>query len=273
MKKALPVLLIILGAGLLLYPSVANYYNSLVQARVITGYNDAVRNMAQDDIDAMWNEAVMYNRGRRYGTDFAHLGTLLEDKEAMAKYNSTLDVTGTGVMGYIEIPKLAVRLPIYHGTDEGVLRVAAGHLEWTSLPVGGKGQHAVLTGHRGLPNAKLFTDLPELSLGDTFVLRILDRALTYRVDQIVTVLPEDIDELKPVAGKDYCTLVTCTPYGINTHRLLVRGTRVKNGEAAWSAIIDDDAIVVSIGTQAAIMTLIIMGTVLAIKRSKRLRKK
>lgn len=209
--------------------------------------------MTQAEIDAIWDEAVQYNAELKLKND----RPFLTDAQK-AKYEATLDVTGTGVMGYIEIPKIGTRMPIYHGVEEGVLAIAAGHLEWSSLPVGGKGTHCVLSGHRGLPSAKLFTDLPELNPGDTFVVRVLDRALTYRVDQIRTVLPEDIRELRPVKGKDYCTLVTCTPYGINTHRLLVRGVRVKNGEEAWSAIINDDALVVSLGIEAAIMAIPIL---------------
>jgi sortase A len=141
-------------------------------------------------------------------------------------YNDTLDLTGTGVMGYIDIDKIGVELPIYHGVDAEVLQIGVGHLEGSSLPVGGVNTHCILSGHRGLPSAKLFTDLNEMAIGDRFTITVLDRVLTYEVDQIKVVLPEDASELAIEEGKDYCTLVTCTPYGINTHRLLVRGIRV-----------------------------------------------
>ena len=144
-------------------------------------------------------------------------------------------------MGYIEIPSIKVALPIYHGTEDTVLQHAIGHLEWSGLPVGGKGSHCVLSGHRGLPSAKLFTNLDKLAEGDTFILRVLDEALTYEVDQILIVEPQDVDALRIIDGGDYCTLVTCTPYGINTHRLLVRGHRVENTEEAHTVYVTADA--------------------------------
>ncbi len=152
-----------------------------------------------------------------------HLTLSKSDKE---KYNQELDVTGTGVMGYIVIQKINLKLPIYHGTDEAALQIAIGHLEGTSLPVGGKSSHCVLSGHRGLTSAKLFTRLDEIETGDVFALHTLNDVLYYQVDQIKIVLPEETDDLKIVENEDYCTLVTCTPYGVNTHRLLVRGKRV-----------------------------------------------
>jgi sortase A len=151
-------------------------------------------------------------------------------------YNDTLDITGTGIMGYIDIEKIGVELPIYHGVDQGVLQIGVGHLEGSSLPVGGENTHCILTGHRGLPSAKLFTDLDEMKIGDKFTVTVLDRVLTYEVDQIKVVLPEDTSELTIREGKDYCTLVTCTPYGINTHRLLIRGVRVEGGQAGTPGI-------------------------------------
>nr|MCR4752721.1 class C sortase [Eubacterium sp.] len=154
------------------------------------------------------------------------------------EYRSILDVTGTGIMGYVEIPSIGVHLPIYHGMDESVLQVAIGHLEGSSFPVGGTGTHAVITGHRGLPSAKLFTDIDQLKEGDKFLLQILDRTMTYEVDQIRIVLPEELQDLEIDPEKDYCTLVTCTPYGINTHRLLVRGIRVENDEEEINVVAD-----------------------------------
>jgi sortase A len=164
-------------------------------------------------------------------------GTNLSGKE-MAEYKKQLNVSGLGIMGYIEIPKINCNMPIYHGTDESILQIAAGHLEWTSLPVGGISTHSVIAGHSGLSSAKLFSDLDSLETGDIFMITVLTETLTYEVDQIKVVLPEEVEDLKIVEGKDLCTLVTCTPYGINSHRLLVRGHRIANieedatGEAA-----------------------------------------
>ena len=184
----------------------------------------------------MWKAAQEYNRAlSQRETAFA-----LTD-EQKAAYESLLDVSGLGVMGYIEIPEIDCSLPIYHGTEESVLQVAVGHLEWSNLPVGGEGTHCVLSGHRGLPSAKLFTNLDKLAVGDTFLLRVLDEVLTYEVDQILIVEPEQVDALGIVPGEDYCTLVTCTPYGINTHRLLVRGHRVENTPEAARMHVTADA--------------------------------
>jgi sortase A len=165
---------------------------------------------------------------KQYNDKIAHTGInwKLSDQEKIT-YESLLDINGSGIMGYIEIPRINVVLPVYHGTDDSVLQTAVGHLEGTSLPVGGEGSHCVLSGHRGLPSAKLFTDLDKLANGDTFVLNVMDEVLTYEVDQIRIVLPSDLSELTIREGKDFCTLVTCTPYGINTHRLLVRGKRIE----------------------------------------------
>lgn len=242
-----------MGVGLLLYPSVSNLVNSLRQTEIITDYNETIAALPDERLEQMWEDAREYNATLK----------LVNGKPALTssqqeKYKKTLDVTGTGVMGYVEIPIINVRMPIYHGVDDGVLEVAAGHLDWTSLPVGGEGTHCVLSGHRGLPSARLFTDLPELKIGDIFVIKVLDRTLTYRINQILTVEPKDIEKLRPTTGHDYCTLVTCTPYGINTHRLLVRGERVKNGEDAWNAGINDDALVIDRGVLAIISAIVAM---------------
>lgn len=177
------------------------------------------------EVDRMLSEAREYNRRKPMGTGAREL----TDKE-IREYENILDPLETGVMGYIEISKINMMLPIYHGTEENVLQVAVGHLEWSSLPVGGESTHCVLSGHTGLPGAKLFTDIDELQKGDTFTINVLSETLTYEVDQIKTVLPEETEDLRVFKGKDYCTLVTCTPYGVNTHRLLVRGHRVPNSE-------------------------------------------
>ena len=231
------VLLLLAGVSLLLYPSLSDYWNSMHQTRAIASYAETVSQLDTAQYDEMWKAAQDYNRSlAQRETAFA-----LTD-EQKAAYESLLDVSGLGVMGYIEIPEIDCSLPIYHGTEESVLQVAVGHLEWSNLPVGGEGTHCVLSGHRGLPSAKLFTNLDKLAVGDTFLLRVLDEVLTYEVDQILIVEPEQVDALGIVPGEDYCTLVTCTPYGINTHRLLVRGHRVENTpEAARMHVTADTA--------------------------------
>ena len=230
------VLLLLAGVSLLLYPSLSDYWNSMHQTRAIASYAETVSQLDTAQYDEMWKAAQDYNRSlAQRETAFA-----LTDEQKVA-YESLLDVSGLGVMGYIEIPEIDCSLPIYHGTEESVLQVAVGHLEWTSLPVGGEGTHCVLSGHRGLPSAKLFTNLDKLAVGDTFLLRVLDEVLTYEVDQILIVEPEQVDALGIVPGEDYCTLVTCTPYGINTHRLLVRGHRVENTPEAARMHVTADA--------------------------------
>lgn len=233
-----PLLIMILLAGLslLLYPAASNYWNSFHQTRAIAGYWEEVANMDTETYDRLWQEANAYNASL-----LTRSNTYLLSGEQKAEYARLLDVSGQGIMGYIEIPEINVSLPIYHGTEDSVLQVAVGHLDWTSLPVGGESSHCVLSGHRGLPSAKLFTNLDKLQEGDTFALRVLDEILTYEVDQILIVEPQDTDALEIEEGKDYCTLVTCTPYGINTHRLLVRGRRMDNVEAAKTVRVTADA--------------------------------
>lgn len=220
------VILLLIGLSLLLYPTVSDYWNSFHQTRAIATYAENVAALDNASYDAIWDAARQYNRNL-----CSRSNSFLLSEEQKAEYESLLDISGQGVMGYIEIPEIDVSLPIYHGTEDPVLQVAVGHLEWSSLPVGGESTHCVLSGHRGLPSAKLFTNLDKLREGDTFLLRVLDEILTYEVDQILIVEPQDTAALEIVEGQDYCTLVTCTPYAINTHRMLVRGTRVPyNGE-------------------------------------------
>ena len=216
------IVVFFVGLSVLLYPTVSDYWNSLHQSRAIATYSDAVEEMDTSDYERMWAEADAYNE-KLY--ESGHGLGLAEDEKK--EYDSLLDVSGTGIMSYIEIPSIKCSLPIYHGTDEAVLQIAVGHIEGSSLPVGGVNTHCVLSGHRGLPSAKLFSDLDKLEEGDLFMIRTLDQTLTYEVDQIRIVLPDEVEDLKIEEGKDLCTLVTCTPYGINTHRLLVRGHRVK----------------------------------------------
>lgn len=221
------ILALVAGLSLLLYPTVSDYWNSLHASQAVASYDQAVKSMDEDKYDELLQGAGQYNR------DLFLRGTLfaLTDEER-EDYNSQLDIDGSGVMGYIEIPTIKVSLPIYHGTSDDVLQVAVGHLEWSSLPVGGESTHCVLSGHRGLPSAKLFTNLDQLAEGDLFVIRTLDEVLTYEVDRILIVLPSELQALAAEEGKDLCTLVTCTPYGVNSHRMLVRGHRVDNQSEA-----------------------------------------
>lgn len=221
------ILALVAGLSLLLYPTVSDYWNSLHASQAVASYDQAVKSMDEGKYDELLQRAGQYNR------DLFLRGSLfaLTDEER-EDYNSQLDIDGSGVMGYIEIPTIKVSLPIYHGTSNDVLQVAVGHLEWSSLPVGGESTHCVLSGHRGLPSAKLFTNLDQLAEGDLFVIRTLDEVLTYEVDRILIVLPSELQALAAEEGKDLCTLVTCTPYGVNSHRMLVRGHRVDNQSEA-----------------------------------------
>lgn len=230
------VLILIAGLSLLLYPTVSDYWNSFHQTRAIANYAEQVANLNEEEYRRIWEAAEKYNQSL-LERDSAFSLTDEQKKE----YEKLLDVSGLGVMGYIEIPSINCSLPIYHGTEESVLQIAIGHLEWSSLPVGGESTHCVVSGHRGLPRAKLFSNLDKMKEGDIFMLRVLDEVLTYEVDQILIVEPEEISALQIEEGKDYCTLVTCTPYGINSHRLLVRGHRVENRANAGSVRVTADA--------------------------------
>ena len=231
------VLILLTGLSLLLYPSVSNYWNSLHQTKAIAKYAEDVVNLDNDTYDQLWQDAASYNQSL-----LTRSNPYLLSDEQKAEYDRLLDVSGLGVMGYIEIPSIDCSLPIYHGTEESVLQIAVGHLKWSSLPVGGESTHCVLSGHRGLPSAKLFTNLDKLQAGDIFLLRVLDEVLTYEVDQILIVEPQETGALQIEEGQDYCTLVTCTPYGINTHRLLVRGHRIDTVEEAKTVRVTADAI-------------------------------
>lgn len=233
------VMIFLLGLSLLLYPSFSDYWNSFHQSRAIMQYSENVANMDNEKYMQQFNEAHQFNQElvkKSYQWK-------LSDAEKEI-YEAILNITETGIMGYIEIPSLNTTLPIYHGTDEKVLQIAIGHLEGSSLPVGGESTHSVVSGHRGLPSAKLFSDLDEMENGDIFMLHILDETLTYEVDQIRIVLPEEVKDIEIIEGKDLCTLVTCTPYGINSHRLLVRGHRVDNPEHIQAQRVSADAVFV-----------------------------
>ena len=267
MKKKLPTIILILiliaGLSLLLYPTISDYINSLNQSRAISDYVDAVENLDEDTYERLWNNAVEYNqklikRNNRYRMT----------AEERADYESQLDVSNSGIMGYVDIPSIKCTLPIYHGTDEAVLQIAVGHIDISSLPVGGESSHCVISGHRGLPSARLFTDLDKMTEGDLFMLRILDETLTYEVDQIRIVMPDEVSSLEIAEGKDYCTLVTCTPYGVNTHRLLVRGHRVDNQEISKGAQVTADAMQIEpllVAPVIAVLILIVLMVYLFIK--------
>ena len=230
------VLILLVGLSLLLYPSVSDYWNSLHQSRAIATYAEEVANLDEDQYAEIWDAAAEYNASLLERTN----SYLLSDVQKET-YQQLLDLSGPAVMGYTDIPLMPCPLPPHHAPAQGVLQIAVGHLDWTSLPVGGESTHCVLSGHRGLPSAKLFTNLDKLVVGDVFMLRVLDEVLTYEVDQILIVEPHETSELQIVKGQDYCTLVTCTPYGINSHRLLVRGHRIENLAEAKTVHVTADA--------------------------------
>ena len=236
-SNILLVLILLIGLSLLLYPSFADWWNSFTQSRAIATYATNVANMDDEKYEALWDAAWEYNASLR---DRKNVYVLSDAQKA--EYENLLNIGGNGIMGYIEIPEQNITLPIYHGTDEAVLQVAVGHLDWTSLPVGGTDSHCVLSGHRGLTSARIFTDLDKMVVGDIFMMRVLDEVLTYEVDQILIVEPHEVEALHIMPDEDLCTLVTCTPYGINTHRLLVRGHRIANQEEARVVRVTADAI-------------------------------
>ena len=261
------ILVLLAGLSLLLYPSVSDYWNSFHQTRAIATYAEEVANLNQDQYDEIWAAAESYNASL---TDRVN-AYLLSDAQK-EEYQQLLNVSGLGVRGYNEIPSIDCSLPIYHGTEESVLQIAVGHLEWSSLPVGGESTHCVLSGHRGLPSAKLFTNLDKLREGDTFLLRVLDEILTYEVDQILIVEPQDTAALEIAEGEDYCTLVTCTPYGINTHRLLVRGHRIDNIEEVKTVRVTADAVQIEpmlVAPVVAIPMLLILLILLLLPRRRK----
>lgn len=263
------ILVFLVGLSLLLYPTVSDYWNSLHQSRAIAEYAEQVAELDNDRYAALWADACSYNETLTQKDDRYEMSD--EEKE---EYESLLNVSGNGIIGYIEIPLIDCSLPIYHGTNESVLQVAVGHVEGSSLPVGGTGTHSVISGHRGLPRAKLFTNLDKLAEGDTFILRILDEALTYEVDQIRIVEPYEMNALEIDPDKDYCTLVTCTPYGINSHRLLVRGHRVENQEEAGAVRVTADAmqiepVIVAPLVAAPMLLVLLIALLISTSRKKR----
>jgi len=260
-------LVLIVGLSLVLYPSFSDWWNSKHMSRVITDYVNLIDDLEEDEYEELLEAAREYNRSLLYRTN--GYTTTPEQKE---QYNKLLNIAGNGVMGYIEVPSIGVSLPVYHGTEDTVLQVAIGHLDWSSLPVGGESTHSVVSGHRGLPSAKLFTHLDKVREGDLFMLRILDEVLTYEVDQILIVEPHEVDSLMISKGKDYCTMFTCTPYGINTHRLLIRGHRVANLEEKEIRHVVSEALLIEpavVAPMVALPMLLLLFIWLMIPKKKR----
>ncbi len=256
MSTIILIFIFIVGISLLLYPTVSDYWNSFHQTKAIASYVEAVSEINEETYDKLWKEAQDYNKALAE----SGINWRLSDEE-IKEYEGMLSLTESGIMGYVDIPSLDVHLPIYHGTSESVLQRGVGHLEGSSLPVGGESTHTMISGHRGLPTAKLFSNLDKLVEGDIFKLSVLDTTLTYEVDKILIVEPEDLSALTIEKGKDYCTLITCTPYGINTHRLLVRGHRVDNDtnvRVAADAMQIDTVIVASVVAVPILLLLLIV---------------
>lgn len=266
LSTILLILVFLIGLSLMLYPTVSDYWNSFHQSRAIVNYQSVLDSMSVDDFTNEFETASEYNR------KLLDIEYPLINYDRAAGYEDILNVSGNGIMGYISIPKIQVELPVYHGTSSAVLNVGVGHLQGTSLPVGGESTHSVLSAHRGLPSARLFTDLDEMVVGDTFTITVLNRVLTYEVDQIRIVEPVEVEELVVVEGEDYCTLMTCTPYGVNTHRMLVRGTRIETEEAPVAIHVPEDAVTVEpilIAPLIAVPLLLLLLIWLLVKYRKR----
>lgn len=233
----LPIMVVILGIGILLYPSASNYYMYLHQSRAIVEYKENISALDNEDVARMWKEAEEYNR-------LLYLAQQAEDipDDFFANYNNILHVTDDGMMGYISIPRIKIFLPVFHGTSDNVLQKGIGHWEFSSFPVGGANTHAVLTGHNGLTSSRIFTDLEKVEVGDTFVLQIVGETMTYEVENIDIVLPNEVDSLSISEGRDLCTLDTCVPYGVNSHRLLVHGRRIENASEIEADAAEDAGI-------------------------------
>lgn len=260
----------LIGLCVMLYPTVSDFWNEKRQSQAIMDYDDLLVDLTPEDFSEYFEKAEEYNRKLKL-ISYPFLGYPELDDE----YYSALDVNDDGMMGYITIDKIKVQLPIYHGTSDKVLNCAVGHLEGSTLPIGGESTHCVLSAHRGLPSAKLFTNLDELAVGDVFTITILDKMFTYQVDQVKVVLPDETDELNVVNGEDYCTLVTCSPYGINTHRMLVRGTRIENIEEAKKINITTEAYLIDpliVTPVVAIPIFLGLLVFLVVKSSKKKRK-
>ena len=274
-QSYIPLLVFLIGLSLLLYPTISDRWNAMHQSRAIVSYAHVVDNLDTEQNRTLWQDAVNFNAGV-----LARSNQYALSDEELARYETLLNVDGNGIMGYVEIPSINCKLPIYHGTEEKTLQVGVGHIEWSSLPVGGESTHAVLSGHRGLPSARLFTDLNKLAEGDHFLRYVLSETLTYEVDQIRIVEPEDISDLQIQEGMDFCTLVTCTPYGINTHRLLIRGHRIENEIVSTPKFVTSDAarlspklVALAIGVLNVSVILILMAAASPFRRKHQRRNK
>jgi len=270
LKKVSTLIMLILffiGLSVLLYPAISTYWNSKTQSKVVESYETIIKGLDKEATKKMFNDAKAYNDA------LAQLTFPLRDYSQVSGYYDTLDLSGNGMMGYVTIPTIGVEIPIYHGTSDEILAFAVGHMTGTSLPIGGESTHAVLSAHRGLPNAKLFTDLNKVNVGDAFTITVAEKVITYEVDQILTVRPENTSDIAIIDGEDHCTLITCTPYGINTHRLLVRGTRVdtitrKNTYISDEAYMVDTLVVTPIVALPMILILILIVIFQPVKQEK-----
>jgi sortase A len=278
------LLVFLIGAGVLFYPTVSDLWNSYRNQQLISDYSSVVEAMEPEDFSAIWQEAREYNEQHRVNTIIDAFDEEENDYVLSHPYDQVLNPSGNEIMGYIEIPKISVKLAIYHGIGTDALENGCGHIEGTSLPIGGIGNHAVISAHRGLPSAKLFTDLDQLEIGDLFYITVLDEKLAYKVDQIKTVLPEETEDLAIEDDKDLVTLVTCTPYGVNTHRLLVRGERteyVEEEDSTTSGIIlrnplegtDRSQRLLVTGLLVFIVVLILMGIMMKISDHRKRRRR
>lgn len=254
---AVSAIAMIAALGLIAYPTFSDWWNRMHQSYAVAGYVKQTKDMSGAERKAMLKAAHEYNERLAANGDRWHM-TDAQKRE----YDETLDVTGTGIMGYVTIPRIKVKLPVYHGTSDGVLQIAAGHLAGTSLPVGGATTHAVVSGHTGLPSARLLTGLDELQKGDTFAFHVLDETYTYQVDQISVVLPSEISKLNIESGADYATLITCTPYGVNSHRLLVRGHRIPNPKVPDSTQYDEPGEMTAVAAVVVGLLVLIVGCAL-----------
>lgn len=263
------ILVLVVGLSLLLYPSFSNYWNDLRQTKAIANYDSVVAEMSDEDCSHLFEDAAKYNEALRK-TRFP-----LMYYDDVPGYEGLLNIDGNGIMGYITIEKIGVELPIYHGIDETVLQVAVGHIEGTSLPTGTESTHCALSAHRGLPSARLFTDLDKIEIGDVFTLTVVDRVMTYQVDQILVVEPDNIEPLYVTDGEDYCTLVTCTPYGVNSHRMLIRGTRIENEKQYADIRVTADASIIDpiiVAPFVAAPILLVLFILLMLPKSKKNRR-
>lgn len=240
------IIITLVGLSVMLYPNFSNYWNKKNQSKIVASYQEELSSVTTKEYEEMWEEAEAYNEAIRK-IDFP-----FQKYDLVDGYEDTLNVSGTGIMGYITIEEIGAEYPIYHGTSEGVLQIAVGHMQGSSLPTGEVGNHVVLSAHNGLAETELFTRLDQLKLGDTFSLTVLDRTLTYQVDQILVVEPDDFSEIMPDEEHDYCTLITCTPFGVNSHRLLVRGSRVSENSSN-SGIMSEDAQQISMDNVAVVI--------------------